>query len=798
MSYIGNQSENKVSPAFMRETLSPDGSATYFDLLHDVPGYNAETLLVTVNNVIQEPVNAYTIINDANLRPRRLNFGVALASTDSLYVVHRGSGELYHTPPANSVGATALQDNLKSGNVDSFTATAGQTAFTLSEIPLNATSINVYVNGIFQKPTTNYTVTGSSTTLTLSSGILLNDEVDVHHNTIRSTVSHVPDGGVTTSKIADAVGIEDSYFKIPSVTTTQRDALTAAVGMIIYNTTLGIMQQYNAQGWASIDSPPTVSSLNYPGDDTALDTVGEFNLTSSTTASGDATITVSATTNLKQGMLITGTGIPSSATVLTITDSTHFELSANATATGSANVTLTCNTQTLVITGTNFQTGATVTIDGTAPSIVTRNSSTQITITGTPAKTAGTKVNGLVVTNPTGLSGSIDIDYSALPAWTTASGNVLTALPSTISTIDLAATSATSYAITSGALPTGLAMSTSTGDITGTMSGTAATYNFTVNATDAQAQSSPRLFNIILNSPKGISVTGGTLTTDGDYKVYRWVNVTQASAFTIYSSHSGSSQWEITNDLLDYLVVAGGASGGSNGTSGAAGGGGGAGEMLYVTSWTPTLVAHDIIAGTGGAAPVAGAQGVDGVDTKININGGSDIKVMNGGGGGGRGHSTGVGNAGGSGGGGTGNGGAAGGASSKLGAGLGNAGGTGYAAAGGGGGGGSASVGANAYSNGGGNGGTGTSNSITGSAVIYAMGGGGAGYAAADNFGLGGGISATTSGNGASPVGNNNGVAATTTYPGSGGGGASYDASGANEVGGAGSAGVVIIRWKFQ
>ena len=118
MSYIGNQAENKVSPAYMRETLSPDGSATYFDLIHDVPGYQAENLLVTVNNVIQEPVNAYTIINDGNLRPRRLNFGVALASTDTLYVIHRGAGELYHTPPSNSVGTSALQDNLKSGNVD--------------------------------------------------------------------------------------------------------------------------------------------------------------------------------------------------------------------------------------------------------------------------------------------------------------------------------------------------------------------------------------------------------------------------------------------------------------------------------------------------------------------------------------------------------------------------------------------------------------------------------------------------------------------------------------------------------
>ena len=207
MSYIGNQAENKVSPAFMRETLSPNGSATYFDLAHDVPGYNAESLLVTVNNVIQEPANAYSILNDGNLRPRRLNFGVALASTDTLYVVHRGSGELYHTPPSNSVGTSALQDNLRSGNVDSFTATAAQTAFTLSEIPYNAESIHVYVNGIYQKPTTNYTVTGSSTALTLSSGILVGDEVDVHHNTLRTTITQVPDGSVTSAKLDTNIAI---------------------------------------------------------------------------------------------------------------------------------------------------------------------------------------------------------------------------------------------------------------------------------------------------------------------------------------------------------------------------------------------------------------------------------------------------------------------------------------------------------------------------------------------------------------------------------------------------------------
>ena len=51
MSYIGNQSENRVSPAKMREYVTPNGSATYFDLSHDIPGYGAENLIVVVNNV---------------------------------------------------------------------------------------------------------------------------------------------------------------------------------------------------------------------------------------------------------------------------------------------------------------------------------------------------------------------------------------------------------------------------------------------------------------------------------------------------------------------------------------------------------------------------------------------------------------------------------------------------------------------------------------------------------------------------------------------------------------------------
>ena len=55
------------------------------------------------------------------------------------------------------------------------------------------------------------------------------------------------------------------------------------------------------------------------------------------TTSGSANVTgISSTTNIKVGMLVTGTGIPANTTVLSITSATAVVLTANATATGTA------------------------------------------------------------------------------------------------------------------------------------------------------------------------------------------------------------------------------------------------------------------------------------------------------------------------------------------------------------------------------------------------------------------------------------------------------------------------------
>ena len=261
MSYIGIQTQNQISPQFSREVINGDGSATQFTLIQDVPGFNADNIMVVVNNVIQEPVAAYTIKEDANGNPRVLDFGAGnvLSTTDDCYVQHRGVGTLNMTPAAGSVNAAALQDNLRSGNVDSFTANAGQTAFTLTETPLNVNTITVFVNGIYQKPTTNYTVSG--TTLTLTAGAVVGDEVDVIHNTLRTTVTHVADQSVTTGKIAnDAVTgakIENNPTIAGNLTVSGTSTLT---GNSTVGGTLGVTGNVTASGNLTVNGNTTLGN----------------------------------------------------------------------------------------------------------------------------------------------------------------------------------------------------------------------------------------------------------------------------------------------------------------------------------------------------------------------------------------------------------------------------------------------------------------------------------------------------------------------------------------------------------
>jgi len=257
------------------------------------------------------------------------------------------------------------------------------------------------------------------------------------------------------------------------------------------------------------------------------------------------------------------------------------------------------------------------------------------------------------------------------------------------------------------------------------------------------------------------TITGGTITTYGDYKIH-----TFTSSGTFTTDTAGTA---------DILLLAGGGGGGDSG-----GGGGGVREF---SAQSVSATSHTITIGLGGAS---NTQGTDSTAFGFTANGGgyggrwNQDGGIGGSGGGASGHVSGgtrvagTGNEGG------------------FTPSEGNDGGDGAhlsgTSASGGGGGGAGSAGGDASANGlnGGAGGNGLSNSWqTGVAQFYGGGGGGGAF---NSSNLGG---SAGSGGGGRGFGSGGAYASGTANTGGGGGGGQHNTS----TGGAGGSGIVVIRY---
>ena len=353
---------------------------------------------------------------------------------------------------------------------------------------------------------------------------------------------------------------------IPTVTTSQRDAgsFSAAVGDIIYNSTIGSLQQYTAQGWVSVASIPTITGIKYSNQ-----TSGTFAENSGQTATDPA-----------GGDLVQLTG-------------TNFDSTA-----------------------AGFPNNVAISIGGTAATNISVNSAkTEVTFTA-PAKSAGSYT--LTATNATGINATTTIVYDSVPSWTAtgALGNFVIGDSFTNSsavtirvqasegsdTITYRQTDSSGSTITSAIA--GLTLGTTganAGYLTGTLGGTdGQTHNFYAVATDAEKQdtnSAPTLFNIITRTyPAG----GGAIETgQSGYAVHVFgesgtlpsLDSSTVTTFTVYKTITGA----------DILIVGGGGGGGAGGTGNNVGaGGGGAGGMRVLTNETLNAGTYNVTVGGGG------------------------------------------------------------------------------------------------------------------------------------------------------------------------------------------------------
>lgn len=409
--------------------------------------------------------------------------------------------------------------------------------------------------------------------------------------------------------------------------------------------------------------------------------------------------------------------------------------------------------QTVTVTGSGFVNNAQVIVNGGLAPVISFINSTSISFT-TAANPAGGYP--LYIVNPDGGTAIFvtGIQYSGVPAWTTAAGTIGSPGQNAGMNISIAATgdAPVTYSLYSGSLPAGVTLNSSTGAISGTTPSVAVntTYNFVVTATDAQNQDTNRSFSLTvlaMNPPP----------------------------------------------TVEYLVVAGGGGGGS-----AFAGGGGAGGLLTASGFAvASNTALTVTVGAGGTGAAVGSypSGPNGTQGGSSVF--SSISTMGGGPG-----ATYAANSGG-------NGGSGGGATPTQ-AGVGKGvypgstylsqtrqgydGGSSLASGGsgedyrGGGGGGAGATGGSSVSGQSGAGGVGLQSSISGTATYYAGGGGGGAGSAGAEAGQGAG---GLGGGGAGGYGGNTAGVAGSANTGGGAGGRSQPA-GAGQNGGSG---IVIIRY---
>ena len=159
--------------------------------------------------------------------------------------------------------------------------------------------------------------------------------------------------------------------------------------------------------------------------------------------------------------------------------------------------------QTITITGSGFNAGASVLLGTTPATVVTVVSGTSITFTS-PALAAGNYA--LYVINSDGGTAIYipGIAYSGTPTWSTSSGNIASVYETNSISSTVAATgdATISYSLNSGTLPTGSTLNSSTGLISGTAPASAGstTYSFVIRATDGQNQDTNRSFTITVNT----------------------------------------------------------------------------------------------------------------------------------------------------------------------------------------------------------------------------------------------------------------------------------------------------------
>ena len=184
MAYIGRDPQYG---AFEKQSITADGSTTTFTLDYTVG--SAASLLVSVAGVHQEPVTAYNLGTNGT----QIVFSAAPASGDTVFLIFLGvaldiatigsdaitgrtelaeraaTGDFFLLYDTSAVSLKKIQASniVKASVTRNYTGDGSDTTFTVTS-GTAVDNVLVFENGVLQKPTTDYQISG--TTLTFQGG----------------------------------------------------------------------------------------------------------------------------------------------------------------------------------------------------------------------------------------------------------------------------------------------------------------------------------------------------------------------------------------------------------------------------------------------------------------------------------------------------------------------------------------------------------------------------------------------------------------------------------------------------
>ena len=196
MAYIGREPSYG---AFEKQSLTADSSTTTFTLNYTVG--SSSSILVSVAGVVQEPESGYTLSGGGT----SIAFTAAPASGDTVFVIFLGLardvGQFLNSGIITAqtelaeqrndgdflliydTSATSLKKILASNVAPTLTHVSRTATGDGSTVAFTVTSgtavanVLVFVNGIVQRPTTDYTISG--TTLTMGTAPAASDRLDI-------------------------------------------------------------------------------------------------------------------------------------------------------------------------------------------------------------------------------------------------------------------------------------------------------------------------------------------------------------------------------------------------------------------------------------------------------------------------------------------------------------------------------------------------------------------------------------------------------------------------------------------